>query len=150
MKVPQRLCIVLTVDGHPLKGVPVLVTFVMGRKNNHDLVFGPSNESGEIQVSGEEIKTAAQKNVEFFLMDYADIETFWAGTVLVKPMNREALGRALSAFRTFRRYKYSSDYEGMLRRAEEVLQKSLGAKLEALVRTEPSGRFNIETVAVDA
>lgn len=150
MKIPEQVFVALAVEGRALEGVPAMLTFVMGRKNNHDMVFGPSDARGEIHISAVDIRNEARKNLEFFLMDYADIDTLWTGVLRVKPMNREALGQALAAFRTFRRYKYAPDYEGMLRRAEELLRRSPGAKLTVDVKTEPPGMFDIETFAVDA
>lgn len=149
MRIPEKLSIAITADGVPLEGIPVLLTFVMARKNNHDLVFGPSDKSGDICVSGDQIRSGARKNVEFFLMDYADVESFWTGMLRITPMNRQAVERALSAFRIFRRFKYPPGYEEMLQRADATLKKFPKAKLEARVHIEPPGSFTVEMMAVN-
>jgi hypothetical protein len=146
LKIPKQITITISTGGKPLVGVPVNLVFLMKQKNHHSFVFGPSDVSGQICVTNDEIKHEARKTMELFLMDYADIEAHWTGTLHVTPMNREAIKRALSAYRQFRTHEFPPHYEEMLLSADSILSGIPTATLEASVRCEPHQRLTIETV----
>ena len=150
LKVPEKVTITIVVEGRPLAGVPVNLTFVMGKKNNHGFVFGPSDVSGRICISGDEIRREARKTMELFLMDYADIDVHWTGRMMATPINRDAIKGALSAYRLFRSYEFPPGYEQMLLAADAILSEIPTATLEASVRCEPEKILTIEEVPVRA
>lgn len=138
----------MTADGKPIKGILVTLSFVMSRKNHHGFIFGPSDDSGVIEVSGEEIRREARKEMEIFLMDYADIDTYWTGVLRATPVNRESLKRALAAYRQFRHCEFPPGYEGMLLAADGILSRMPTAVLEARVQCQPDRGCAVEVIAV--
>jgi hypothetical protein len=149
LRVPEKISITITADGAPLKGIPAMLSFAMEQKNNHSLIFGPSDESGTIHISGDEIRLEARKTMELFLMDYADIDSYWTGSLRVMPMNRDALKRALSAFRQFRGYEFRVGYEEMLRRANDILSKIPGTRLDSLVHCQAGEPITVENIPAE-
>lgn len=150
MRVPERILINVTADGKPQEGIPVRLSFIMARKNHHGFIFGPSDASGLIQVDGDMIRREARREMEIFLMDYADIDAYWTGVLRATPVNRESLERALAAYRRFRHCGFPPGYEEMLLRADATLGKIPTATLRATVRCEPDQRFAVEGVPVQA
>jgi hypothetical protein len=150
LRVPDKILITITANGRPLEGVPVRLSFVMARKNHHGFIFGPSNSSGLIQVNGDEIRREARKEMEIFLMDYADIDSYWTGVLRATPLNRESVRRALTAYRQFRHCEFPRGYEQMLLDADVILAKVSTATLVATVRCEPDNTFTVEAVPAQA
>jgi hypothetical protein len=150
LRVPEKILINITANGKPLGGIPIRLSFVMAQKNHHGFIFGPSDSSGLIQVDGDEIRREARKEMEIFLMDYADIDTYWTGVLRVTPVNRESLKKALAAYRQFRHCEFPPGYEEMLLAADAILSRTPTAKLEASVRCEPDQGFTVEAVPVQA
>jgi len=150
LRVPGRTTITITTGGNPLTGVPVKLIFLMGKKNHHSFVFGPSDATGKISILDDEIKREARKTMELFPMDYADIEAHWTGRLRVIPMNREAIKAALSARRQFRTYQFPPHYEEMLLAADVILSRiPKTTTLEATVRCEPEHGATVEAVTVE-
>jgi hypothetical protein len=150
LKLPQTISITIRANGAPLEGIPAMLSFVMKQKNHHSLVFGPSDASGTIRVTADEIRREARKTMELFLMDYSDIDAYWSGILRVTPMNREALKGALSAFRRFRSYEFPAGYEKMLFRADTIVSKIPTEKIDSTVQCETAEPIKIETVPVQA
>ena len=150
MKVPANISIILIADGRPLAGVPVYLSFVMAQRNNHNFVFGPSDTSGNIRITNDEIRQEARKTMELFLMDYADIDAHWTGRLQARPMNREAIKGALSAYRQFGSNQFPAGYEQMLLAADAILSKIPKAKLEVSVQCEPQNAFTVELLPVQS
>ena len=63
-RVPERISITITAEGSPLEGIPVMLRFEMAQKNHHSFVFGPSDVTGKIDVSADEIRREAHKTME--------------------------------------------------------------------------------------
>jgi hypothetical protein len=150
LKVPVNISITLVADGKPLAGVPVNLTFIMAQKNNHNFVFGPSDTSGNIRITHDEIRREARKTMELFLMDYADIDAHWTGRLQAKPMNKEAIKGAHSAYRQFGSDQFPAGYEQMLLAAAAILSKIPTAKLEVGVQCEPQNTFTVELLPVQS
>ena len=122
----------------------------MAQRNNHNFVFGPSDASGNIRITGDEIRREARKTMELFLMDYSDIDAHWTGRLQAKPMNREAIKRALSAYRQFGSNQFPPGYEQMLLAADAILSKIPTAKLDVSVQCEPQNTFTVELLPVQS
>lgn len=130
-------------------GVFVMLKFVVARKNPYNLVFGPSDKQGKVEVSRHQIIAEAKKTMELFPMDHWNIDVDWTGVLCVTPMNREALARALSAFRLFRgNYDYSPGYEELLRAADAILARRSKAEMTATVQCDATEPVTIGTVSV--
>jgi hypothetical protein len=150
LKVPEKTTITVTTGGKPLAGVPVKLIFLMGKKNHHSFVFGPSDVTGKISIGGDEIRREARKTMELFLMDYADIEAHWTGRLRVIPMNRESIKTALLAFRRFRSFEFPPNYEDMLLAADAILSRIPTATMEVSICCEPEQGVTVEAVPVPA
>src|SRR5260370_29029528 len=150
MRLPNRMKITIEAGGRPTSQMFVTLKFVTSQKNPFNLVFGPSDVHGIIEVTKEQIITEAAKTRDLFLMDYADIESCWTGTLFVAPLNREAIRRALSAFKMFRRYTYPDNYEENLLPAEPPLARIPQVELRATVQCDSPEKVHIEAVAATA
>jgi hypothetical protein len=146
LKTPEKIRIATKINGREAPGMFAMLKFVMAKKNSYNLVFGPSDAKGQIEVTRDQILSEARKTKELFLMDYADIESFWTCKLLVTLMSREAIQRALSASRLFRRYEYAPNYEEQLRAADNVLAQTPEAELSVSVLCQPSENIDIESV----
>ena len=133
-----------------MEGMFAFLKFVMARKNSFDLLFGPSDARGEIEVTRDRVLNEARKSMELFVMDYVDIESHWTGKLQVTPMNRQATTRALSAYRLFRRYEYPPDYEKNLQAADAALSQVPKLRLVAVVQCKTSEPVEVESIAVSA
>ena len=148
MGVPSKLEITIIVGGQPTTGMLVMLKFFTARKNPYQLVFGPSNEQGKIEVSRDQILSEARKTADLFPMDHWNIEVDWSGVLQVTPMNRESLGRALSAMRLFHTYDYGEGYEESLRAADAILGQRSGAEMIATARYDSKEPITVKTVRV--
>jgi hypothetical protein len=148
LKIPEKIEITVSSGGRPLAEMLVMLTFLMERKNHHQCIFGPSDENGRIEVPQEQIRREARKSMELFLMDYADIETYWTGNLRVTPMDRAALARALSAFRRFRGFEFAPGYEQSLQAADAALANIPNAEIVPAAQCESSEPVRIEAVSV--
>lgn len=88
--------------------------------------------------------------MELFLMDYANIDAHWTGTLRATPMKRDAIKWALSAYRQFLSHEFPPGYEQMRLAADVILSKIPTATLGATVRCEPEKMFTVEAVPVRA
>ena len=148
LRVPDKMEIIIEVGDQPMAGMFAIVKFLAARKNPYELVFGPSNDLGKIEVSRDHILSDARKVVDLFPMDYWNIEVDWTGALRVTPMNRESLARALSATRLFRSYDYGPGYEESLMAADAILARKGKAEMTATVQCDAKGRVAIEAVRV--
>jgi hypothetical protein len=149
VRVPQKMVITIKIGGQQTAGMLVMLKFLTVRKNPYNLVFGPSDEKGRVVVTREQVIAEARKSMELFLMDYGEIEAEWTGKLQVTPMNRESIGRALSALRLFRRvHEYLPAYEESLGAADALLAQKGEADLTATVQCETEKPIAIETVPV--
>ncbi len=128
----------------------VLLKFLASKRNPFDFVFGPSDAQGKIEVSRDQILSEARKTIDLFPMDHWNIEVDWTGVLRATPMNRESLGRALSAVRLFGSHNYASGYEESLRAADAILAEKDKAEMAATVVCDASQPVTIETVRVRA
>jgi hypothetical protein len=151
LRIPEKITIAIQVGGQPTKGMFVTLKFLTTRKNPYDLLFGPSDEHGSVGITREQVLNEARRTMEFFLMDYGEIETEWTGKVQVTPMNRESIARALSAFRLFKRsYEYPPGYEESLNVADAGLADKGDADLIATIQGKLEHPITIEIVSVRA
>lgn len=148
LRVPDKMEIIIEVGGLPTAGMFVILKFLTARKNPYELAFGPSNEMGKIEVSGDHILCEARKVADLFPMDYWNIEVDWTCAIHVTPMNRDSLARALSAARLFRSFDYGPGYEESLRAADAILARREKAEMTATVQCDAREPLAIETVQV--
>jgi hypothetical protein len=151
MRIPDDIQVVISAGGQPLAQMLVALTFATSKKNSFHFAFGPSDAHGNIRVNRAQILAEAQKDREFFLMDYAELEGAWTGSLVVTPMNREAIGRARSAFQRFHpHYPYREYYKENLDVADAALAQIPNMELTASVLCSSSENIRIETLGVTA
>jgi hypothetical protein len=150
MRIPDTIHVVISAGKQPVPGMLAMLKFVTSQKNSFNFVFGPSDAAGNIQLSREQLIAEAQKDREFFLMDYAEIEFAWTGTLIVTPMNRDAIKRARSAFELFRLYPFRGDYKESLDAADAALSQIPNAELIAHAQCSTTENTHIEVVTVTA
>ncbi len=150
VRIPARMKVAIAAGDRKMPGMFAMLTFVMARKNSFDFLFGPSNEAGEIEITRDQVLAEARKSMELFVMDYANIESYWTGRLRVTPMNRDAVQRALSAYRLFSKYEYPPAYEAKLRAADAALAEVPEVELTAVVKCETSEPIEVEAVRVPA
>jgi len=148
LRVPEKIEIVIEVGEQPTMGMLVILKFLTARKNSFDFAFGPSNVKGVIEVSRDEILSEARKTIDLFPMDHWNIEVDWTGVLRATPMNRESLGRALSAVRLFGSHNYAPGYEESLKAADAILARKGKAKMKATLHCDSTELVRIETVDV--
>ena len=142
--------IIIKVGGQPTAGMFVILRFQTAKKNPFNLLFGPSDERGRIEVSRGDMLSEAGKTIDLFPMDHWNIEVDWTGALHVTPMNRESLARALSATRVFRSYDYGPGYEESLRAADAILARRGKVEMTATVQCDAKEPVAIETARVSA
>jgi hypothetical protein len=149
MRIPEALRITIKVSGQPAPHMMAMLKFVTARKNPYCLVFGPSDRSGLISLTREQIISEAQKEERLFIMDYAGLEKYWTGALHVTPMNHQAIARARDAHRQFSPvFPYSENYKEALDAADAALALVPGEELCADVQCEPREGVQLESLSV--
>lgn len=144
MKLPEELRFTVSADGRPLAGMLVKLEFPMAAKNPHRMVFGPSDPSGEIYITGYQITSEAKKTQDLFPMDYNRLEVGWDGRLRARPMSLSMIKRALSAFEKFGGQNYAPGYENHLQAAQTAL-----AQMPEAVLTIELNSSSLEAVAFE-
>ena len=150
MRVPESIEINIAAAGKPAAKMFATLKFECSVRSSYSFVFGPSDESGRIHITREQVLVEAKKCQDFFIMDYANIELGWTGTLVVTPMNRDAIEGALSAARLYRRFPYAENFMELLEMANAALGHSPLAELTATARSSSGSEVRIDTVAVRA
>jgi hypothetical protein len=122
-ELPDRVRATITCDGRPIPGLFVSVRIAASRKNDFSSAFGPTDATGTIAVTRSELLREAERDRQFFIMDYGHPELDYAGVIYVTPMNREALGRAVQAYHQFQAHtQYPPLYAERLQEARRTLE----------------------------
>jgi chloramphenicol 3-O-phosphotransferase len=85
-----------TADDAPLAGAWVRLALHTTEKNDYNLLFGPADGGARLVVLEGELMDQTERIRNFFLMDYAGIES-WDRTMTIAVLNREDVGRLLGA-----------------------------------------------------
>ena len=126
------------VGGLPLPGAYLTVTLATLRKNPFHLAFGPADESGRVEVSRDDLILEGRKTADAFPMDYGHPEGDWSGRLVVEPMNRADIERALSAFELWQAgLDFPAGYRDGLHAFSERLGHHVGEALDARVEIDP-------------
>jgi hypothetical protein len=150
-KIPDQLTAIVSANRKALRGLFVMVSLEMSRKNRFNIVFGPSNEKGMIEISKLEIENEVVKTREMFPMDYEDLSSF-KGTITVSVMGSGQVESALNAYDQYHRSaSYPSSYREKLETARMTLNGLGSRKLEVKVTPQRSnGKTRIITRSVVA
>jgi hypothetical protein len=150
-KIPEHLTAIVFADGKPSPGLVIMVSLKMITKNGLNIVFGPSNKDGKVEVSKKDLEKEAARILHMFPMDYADLSAF-KGKIIVRAMDLADLESALGAYDLYHdSADYPPVYRDKLATATTALSR-LGAKrLDVKVTAMPSnGKTRIITQSVMA
>ena len=115
------------------------------------MLFGPTNDEGQIEITREQILRHAKQDLNLFLMDHGHLEIEWTGRLTVTPHNSEQVEGALKAYKLYSgNYDHGPGYEENLHNADAILSGLAESRLTATVSCEPDESVTIETVSVMA
>ena len=130
MKLPERIEVMVTVDGKPLEGVLIQVSIVTTFKNNFNLLFGPTDDQGRVVITRAEMIKEARRDQELFITDYGDPETHFAGELVISIFGREKLKSAIDVYPGFKdTVEFPADYLNQLKRAQAILEQLAGKEI---------------------
>jgi len=134
---PSRITIRVFSDGTPLAGALVMLRFKSCRKNDFELIAGPTDAQGEVIVDRDQIALDAALEQKLFPMDFGRLETDFAGVLTVWALSLGDIDRALAAFRLFKEVsRYPPSHETHLNNAKRILNRHIGAVLSVESQTE--------------
>src|SRR5687768_72690 len=139
MTLPRWIRIRVTANGAAARHMFVKVRVRMRRKNDYYLGFGPSDEDGQIAISQADLVSRAREELNFFVMDYAEIEKEHTGEIAVAIFEAEQIDRAIAAYDGFAKagFAYPPDWKVNLAIAREVLRAGVG-RVQLEVKLEDS------------
>jgi hypothetical protein len=127
LKVPEHFTAIVLADGKPLQGLLIMLSLEMARKNAFNMVFGPSNEKGKVEVSKKDIEREVARTQKMFPMDYDDLSSF-KEEVHISAMSLDQVESSLAAYDLYRDCgEYPTGYREKLVAARATLD-GLGAK----------------------
>jgi hypothetical protein len=131
-RLPDVLRVVLTVAGRPISGLLVRVAIAPTRKNAFVSYHGPSDETGTVIVTRNDILRKAEQTLSLGLMDYGGPESDAAGSLHVAPLDRQAIAKALVGYEQYKRYTvFDTGYRDHLVKADQVLVGLANARVDA-------------------
>jgi hypothetical protein len=145
---PDSVSAVVKCGGHPTPGLFVDVRIATSSKNDFNCVFGPTDATGLLEFTRDDLLRQAARDRNLSLMDYGHPEANYAGRVEVSPMGRERLRGALRGYETWRSAAaFPPQYAERLRTALSMLERLAPARLE--VELTVSGGYG-EVVGLQA
>ncbi len=136
-KIPDSLTTIVLADGKPLPGLLILVSLEMTRKNAFNMVFGPSDKEGKVEVSKTEIENEVTRTLDLFPMDYEGLSSF-KGKLIVGAMGLEQVESALGAYQLHcKSAAYPSGYGEKLATARAILERLEAKRLDVKVTVSP-------------
>jgi hypothetical protein len=138
-RLPDRLIVTGRADGKPLSGLLILLSIVMTRKNDFNMVLGPTGPKGVIQVSKKKMEEEIKRSLEMFPMDYEAMSLF-AGELSLSAMNLLQIDSALNAYDLFHaasEHPYPKGYRKKLETAWSRLYRLAPKRLDVEVTVHP-------------
>ena len=89
-ELPRRLMIRCVRDGQPMRGCWVSVRLGMRHKNPHVLLFGPSDDDGQLSVLCDELIAQAEEEIRLAPMDFLHLDEF-DGNIAVTPLDAKRI-----------------------------------------------------------
>jgi hypothetical protein len=137
---PEELTIVASAGREPLAGAWVRATLTMTRKNDFNLLVGPTDSEGRVIATRADLTSQMTQIRDLFLMDYAGPEA-WDGSIRVAVLSRDDVETALSAFDVWGTtvgIRSQSELQ-QFRQFETVLKGLEGQEFHVDVFARPSG-----------
>jgi hypothetical protein len=120
-------------------------------KNDFQMPFGPTDETGVLEISAAEIEREVSATKNFFLMDYTGL-VHWTGEIRISVMNREAVELLMDAYQTFGRTPklFPVDLPDQMDTYQRRLREVEGQILTAEVEQEGESAATITVEPVQA
>jgi hypothetical protein len=150
-KLPEKLRVRAISDSTPLSGAWILLTLPVILKNDFQMPFGPTDETGVLEISAAEIEREVSATKNFFLMDYTGL-VHWTGEIRISVMNREAVELLMDAYQTFGRTPklFPVDLPDQMDTYQRRLREVEGQILTAEVEQEGESAATITVEPVQA
>ena len=140
----------MLVNGEPAAGMFIVVRIMTSRKNDFSLGFGRTDAQGQLVITRDDLLREAENDKRFFIMDYGDPEADFSGELVVSPLNRDALQRAVDAYDLYHEvWAYSPTYLENIQQAQKILEQLPPSKLSVEARHDGEG-IHVKTEVVAA
>jgi len=150
MKLPEQMRVEIRGDQKPLKDMFVMVQIVTNKQNDFAFAFGPSDESGHLQISRDDLLREADNLKRLFIMDYGDPEADFSGKIIIEPLNRSALQKAANGYESFKKAaQFPANYGEDIRHAKDVLDRLQPARLSVTIQSEDDTGVVFKATAVE-
>jgi hypothetical protein len=100
---PQSFRVTLT-DEKGALGVGLLIraTLRMSQRNDYHVILGPTDDHGQLTVSGSDLENDAKSTYENFPADYVPLADGFSGFVEIHPLSAEQIRSAQDAYNLWR------------------------------------------------
>ncbi len=122
----------VTLGGEPLEGAWVDVRLPMTRKNDYNLMFGPTDRTGTLAISRADLANHVHVVQLSGLMDYMGL-SMWTGELMLTPFNGKAIRQAEDGHRVWARAlpeAYPSDFLAQMASLARRLEQQPDSLLE--------------------
>ena len=114
---PEKIEVICSSDCTPTEGILLGLTMRTSQKNDYNFVFGPTDPTGKVVISKDEIVQQATKQLDLSLMDYFPIEDVYTGNFEINALSKAKLKSAIEAVNLFGRKNYPEGYLEKLQNA---------------------------------
>ena len=104
--IPERLICQATLEGKPVAGVLIHAGFGVEEKNPYGFIFGPTNHDGCVIITREEVLKRADAELAMAMMDFVPLKGGFTGTITLKVLDKDGIGRAIQAYQSFHKFTY--------------------------------------------
>lgn len=146
MRLPERIKVTATTDSAPLADVLISISIVTTFKNDFILLFGPTDDHGELVITRADLIEGAGREQEMSPMDYGDPETHFAGDLVISIFGGEKVKRAIEVYPLFKdAVQFPRDYLNQLQHAQEILEGLAGREISLDVSVEEGADVLVRT-----
>jgi hypothetical protein len=131
-ELPDHLDIFVRLDGQPLAGAWVELRLPMERKRDYALMAGPTQTTGMLAITREELENQVSVIQLSAFKDYSSLGV-WRGELVISPFDAEAIRRAQERARVWDKgllQAYPADFLTQLDALGRVLATAPGRVLE--------------------
>lgn len=147
---PAQIRVRCRANGEPLAGALVSLVVAMTYKNDFSMTSGPTDDTGLVIITADEILYWIDWDARHFQMDYSGSAHF-SGELLVKAEGRAGIAGCLAGYDLYRSYlPFPEGYPERLQAAKTVIEGIVPAKLTVEVEHDGPPNLIIRTQVVQA
>lgn len=149
-RLPAAIDLRTTADGAPAEGLLVLVSLKMGRKNDFEVVAGPSGPGGRLRVTAAELRAEIERTLRQLPADYHDPSAAdgLTGVIELMPMAVTDVEAAEAAVAVFgRAVSYPVGYSDRLAAARSRLARLTAERIDIEIDDPNDGRVRFHTTS---